>query len=184
MNRPGRDQGNSGSPAGVDRTSIDALTGRFPRGGQVVWIGLRPRRLAPVRAVAAVEALAGTGLDGDHYGTLPGGKRQVTLVQAEHLTVVGALLGEPPIEPHRLRRNLVVSGINLLALKGQRFRVGSALLEGTGLAHPCSRMERELGPGGYNAMRGHGGITARVVGGGVIRVGDGVVHTSAREAMP
>lgn len=67
-----------------------------------------------------------------------------------------------------------MSGINLLALHDRRFRIGSALLEGTGLCHPCSRMEEALGQGGYNAMRGHGGITARVLEGGLVQIGDRV----------
>jgi MOSC domain-containing protein YiiM len=73
-----------------------------------------------------------------------------------------------------LRRNLVVSGVNLLALKGRRFLVGEAMLEGTGPCHPCSRMEEALGPGGLNAMRGHGGLNARVLQGGLIRLGAAV----------
>ena len=93
-------------------------------------------------------------------------------MQSEHLAVMGALLGEPPLDPARLRRNLVVSGLNLAALQGRQFKVGEALLQGTGLCHPCARMEAILGPGGYNAMRGHGGLNARVLSGGLIRVGD------------
>jgi MOSC domain-containing protein YiiM len=69
-----------------------------------------------------------------------------------------------------------VSGLPLLALKDRRFRLGSeaggwVLLEGTGECHPCSRMEEALGAGGYNAVRGHGGITARVLEGGTVAVG-------------
>ncbi|MGH8476075.1 MAG: MOSC domain-containing protein [Methylococcales bacterium] len=62
-----------------------------------------------------------------------------------------------------LGRNLVIAGINLLALKNCRFRIGEVVLEATGLCHPCSKIETALGPGGLNAMRGHGGLTARVV---------------------
>ena len=84
------------------------------------------------------------------------------------------MLGKGNIDPAFTRRNLVVSGINLLALKDKQFYVGEVLLEYTGLCHPCTRMEENLGPGGYNAMRGHGGITARILNGGVIRMGDPV----------
>ncbi|MFP6763287.1 MAG: MOSC domain-containing protein, partial [Planctomycetaceae bacterium] len=93
----------------------------------------------------------------------------------EHLPAVAAILGhEQSADPVMLRRNIVVSGISLLALKDQQFRIGEAVLEGTGPAAPCSRMEENLGPGGYNAMRGHGGITARVIAGGVLSVGTSV----------
>jgi MOSC domain-containing protein YiiM len=67
-----------------------------------------------------------------------------------------------------------VSGINLLSLKGLRFRIGEAVLEGTGPCDPCSRMEENLGPGGFQAMRGHGGLTARVIEAGTVCVGDRV----------
>jgi MOSC domain-containing protein YiiM len=158
--------------------SLSELLGRFPHPGEVVWIGRRPARRAEVLSCTAVEALAGRGLAGDHYAGRSG-TRGVTLMQAEHLAVLGALLRRDPIDPALLRRNLVVSGVNLLALKGRRFRIGTAVLEGTGPCPPCSRMEETLGPGGYNAMRGHAGVNARVVAGGVIRLGDALVPIGA-----
>jgi MOSC domain-containing protein YiiM len=150
---------------------------RFPRAGTVEWIGVRPRHRAEPIALAEVNAVTDLGLEGDHYAKA-GGKRQVTLIQAEHLDVVAGLAGIEQAEPDRLRRNIVVSGISLYALRDRRFRIGGALLEGTGTCDPCSRMEEALGPGGYNAMRGHGGITARILEGGVIRLGDIVASVS------
>lgn len=125
----------------------------FPRPGRVHWIGLRPAKRAPVVGVDTARARTGEGLDGDHDGGRSG-NRGITLVQAEHLDVIASLTGVEKVAPATLRRNLVVSGINLAALKGRRFRIGEVVLEGTGRAHPCSRMEEALGPGGYNAMRG------------------------------
>lgn len=148
----------------------------FPRPGRVDWIGIRPARHAPVQVLDAVDAVATKGLQGDRTAAgRGGGKRQVTLIQAEHLPVIAALAGVEALEPTTTRRNIVVSGINLTALKGVTFRIGEALFEGTGSCPPCGKMEAALGEGGLNAMRGHGGLTARVLEGGRIAVGDAVV---------
>lgn len=153
---------------------LKELLSTLPRAGSVEWIGVRPARLAPMIVVESVEARAGNGLTGDRFAGGPSSKRQVTLIQAEHRAVIAALLGVQQIDPAVLRRNIVVSGINLLALNGCEFAIGDVVMEGTGPCHPCSRMEESLGDGGYNAMRGHGGITARVVSGGIIRIHDAV----------
>lgn len=142
------------------------------RPGAVIWLGVRPARLAPMLVQDAIALTPGQGVAGDHYASTTGGTRAVTVIQAEHLAAIGSYLGQDSAPPELLRRNVVVRGINLAALKGRRFRLGSALLENTGECHPCSKMERLLGTGGYNAVRGHGGITARVVEAGEVRLGD------------
>jgi MOSC domain-containing protein YiiM len=159
-------------------SELHALMTQFPRTGTVRWIGLRPARDVPMREVEEAEAISGKGLRGDRYGS-GSGKRGITLIQAEHLPVIAALAGLPGIEPATLRRNLVVAGLPLIALKGRRFRIGEVLLEGTDPCDPCSRMETALGPGGYNAMRGHGGLCARILEGGRLRLGDAVSWVEA-----
>jgi MOSC domain-containing protein YiiM len=149
------------------------------RPGRVVWIGLRPARRAPMFAVGTARLDELEGLIGDHYSSRTGGARHLTLIQSEHLSVIAAHLGREAVLPEELRRNIVVSGLNLAALKGRRFRLGAAVLEWTGECHPCSRMEEILGPGGYNAVRGHGGITARVVAGGEVRLDDALERIDA-----
>ena len=156
--------------------TMEKLFGILPQVGRIEWIGLRPERLGELVAVDEATLIEGRGIQGDHKVTgRLGTKRQVTLIQHEHLIAVAGMLHRDEVSPKLTRRNIVVSGINLLALKGKQFRIGEALLEFSGPCEPCSRMEANLGPGGFNAMRGHGGITAKVIEGGAIRVGDKVL---------
>ncbi|WP_332685552.1 MOSC domain-containing protein [Bosea sp. (in: a-proteobacteria)] len=146
------------------------------RPGRVVWIGLRPARRAAMAIVELATLDPAKGLIGDRYRSRTGGARHVTLIESEHLAAIASHLGLAAVDPDQLRRNIVVTGINLLALKNRRFRIGGATLEWSGDCHPCSRMEETLGTGGYNAVRGHGGITARVLAGGEVKLGDAVVR--------
>jgi MOSC domain-containing protein YiiM len=142
--------------------------------GRLEWIGLRPARRAPVEAVREAVVEESRGLHGDHHRHLRGVPREVTLVQHEHLAQIAALLDRGEVPPGLLRRNLAVSGIDLAALERRVFRIGEVVLEGTGPCTPCARMDEALGDGGRKAMKGRGGITARVLRGGTIRVGDTV----------
>ena len=149
---------------------LKSLVRRTARPGRVVWIGLRPGRRAPLVQVERC-VVGPRGLEGDHGAS---DKRAVTLLQEEHLAAIGGFLGREPVAPGELRRNIVVAGINLLSLRDRKVRVGRALLHVTGPCAPCSRMEEALGQGGYAAVRGHGGVTARVVSGGLVALGDAV----------
>ncbi|KIC37654.1 sulfurase [Ruegeria sp. ANG-R] len=147
---------------------LKTLISGWAQPGRVEWIGMRPDRRATVKAVAST-LISAVGLDGDRSRA---GKRAVTLIQQEHLGAIGSYLGQEPVAPETLRRNLVVSGINLAALKGREVQVGEAVLRFTVICAPCSRMEEALGKGGYSAMRGHGGWCAEVVQPGQVRLGD------------
>jgi MOSC domain-containing protein YiiM len=152
-------------------TPMGKMMETIPQVGEVVWIGIRSERRADMTVLQSVKAEKSTALEGDRYSS--DGKRQVTLIQFEHLLAVTAIM-KKPIRPELVRRNIVVKGINLLALKNQQFKIGDTIFETTGLCHPCSRMEENLGEGGYNAMRGHGGITAKIIQSGNIKMGDTV----------
>ncbi len=150
--------------------SLRELISGWAKPGRVEWIGLRPARRLGVE-VADATMISSVGLDGDRSRA---GKRAVTLIQQEHLGAIGSYLGRGPVSPEILRRNLVVSGINLAALKGREVQVGEAILRFTVICAPCSRMEEALGKGGYSAVRGHGGWCAEVVRPGRVRLGDPV----------
>ena len=141
--------------------------------GTLTWIGLRSERRGQVTPVERAKAIATKGLEGDHrMDKTPGSARQVTLISEEFMQQIAHFTGLSTIDPVLLRRNLVVSGINLNALRHQRFQIGEAVFEATALCHPCSRMDAALGKGGVAAMIGHGGLCAKILSTGYITVGD------------
>lgn len=153
--------------------TLQELRDTLPQRGRLDWLAVRPARGEAMQVVDSAALSPATGLVGDRYAGRSG-TRHLSLLQSEHLPVIASMLGIAALDPRLLRRNFLVSGINLLALKDRRVRFGTALIEITGACHPCSRMEVLLGAGGYNAMRGHGGVTARVLEDGSVAIGDAV----------
>ena len=100
------------------------MMSRHAQAGHLDWIGLRAARRGDVESTLRA-AVTEAGLDGDHGRS---GKRAVTLIQAEHLPVIAALIGRDDVAAADLRRNLVISGINLAALRKGAVRCGSARL--------------------------------------------------------
>lgn len=140
----------------------------------VAHIFVAPAKRAPARAVASVEALANQGLRGDRYAESKnrrGPDYQVTLIELEHIEgfVAATSLAMAPGMP---RRNIVTTGVRLNVLVGQRFRVGTAVFEGIELCEPCGVLAKVTHREALQYFVGKGGLRARIVSGGEIRVGD------------
>jgi len=151
-----------------------APPGALAATGIVTAIVLAPAAEAPLRSVEHAHAIAGRGLLGDRYaeraGTFSpdgGHGRDLTLVAAEVLEEVG-------LEPIDARRNLIVRGVDLDALRGRRFRVGAVQCLGQRRCEPCAHLERLTRPGVLRALAHRGGLRADVLRGGDLRVGDPV----------
>jgi MOSC domain-containing protein YiiM len=153
--------------------------------GELSWIGLRPSRKAEILEVDSIQAIAESGLDGDHrFENTLGSGRQVTLISEEYISQIEHFLSlsrsknqtphQQTVHPRLLRRNLVIKGMNLDALRYQQFSIGAAIFEAGALCHPCLRMEALLGKGGIAAMMGHGGLCLKVIQSGKITLGDTV----------
>lgn len=146
------------------------MMAQWAQPGKVDWIGLRSARRADMQTVKRVQ-VTDAGLMGDRARA---GKRAVTLMQAEHLFAIGGFLGQETVSPEAMRRNIIVSGVNLAALTGRDVAIGTAILRLTVICAPCSRMAEVFGHGGYSAVRGHGGWCAEVVVPGTVNMGDAV----------
>lgn len=139
-------------------------------------IFLRPSARTPIREVSEAVAEVGTGLKDDHAGS---GKRQVTLLSREAWERACAELGQD-LCPSARRANLLVEGIDLSETRGQRLQIGSVILEIAGETRPCELLDDvELGLEAVLRSEWRGGAYARVLEGGPLRVGDGVLLLTA-----
>jgi MOSC domain-containing protein YiiM len=138
--------------------------------------------------VEEVRALAGRGLEADRYLLRTGywsgvDECQVILIEAEGLDEIEASSGVRVTNGEH-RRNLVTRGARLQELVGRRFRIGEAVLEYDRPRPPCRYIQSVSERGMTRALgRNRGGICARVVDGGIIRVGDGLDDLSARQGL-
>jgi MOSC domain-containing protein YiiM len=134
-----------------------------------------PKR-EPMTRVGEATARAGLGLEGDRYFRPDGNEpdREITLIEAE---AVEALVRDEkvPFEVDESRRNVVTRGVALNHLVGREFSVGAARLRGIRLCEPCDHLQKLTRPGVMKGLLHRGGLRARIVQDGPIRVGDPVV---------
>lgn len=144
----------------------------------VVHLCIAARAGEPVRLVDEVRAVPGHGIDGDRYfdgdGTFAkkgDGSGEITLIESEALE---ALRRDDGVElaPHESRRNVVTRGVALNHLFGREFTVGAVRLAGLGLCEPCGHLEKLTRAGVRQGLLHRGGLRARILSEGRIRVGD------------
>ena len=135
----------------------------------------------PMQPVERVRAIAGVGLEGDryalgtgHYSPDPKVDRQITLIAAEEIDRLAAEVGIE-LAPGETRRNVMTRGVDVNALVGRRFRIGSVECQGTRLCEPCAYLEGLLGRPVLEPLVHRAGLRARLLTDGEIALGDEVV---------
>ncbi|MGO7361641.1 MOSC domain-containing protein [Rhizobium leguminosarum] len=149
--------------------------------GSIQQLNVTPRAFLPMRTVDTLELVEGKGIVGDRYfngagfySDLPEDGRQVTFFELETLDALRRDHGIA-LDPDQHRRNITTRGVPLNHLVGVRFRVGSALVEGTRLSTPCRHIEQITGQEIFTLLLNRSGLHARIVRGGLIRAGDVII---------
>lgn len=160
--------------AALDPTRLAVVSAGAPRAGVVEALLTASAAEAPMAAHDAVQLHAGRGIPGDRYydgtGTFSAGSklgRELTLVEAEAIEALGLGLGVADA-----RRNVVTRGVDLNALVGREFRLGTARCIGRRLCEPCSHLQRLTGVALLRPLVHRGGLRADVLESGVVRLGD------------
>ncbi len=127
----------------------------------------------PMEELPSIECVAGQGIRGDRYfGHQPGYKGQITFFSEEVHQALGEELGGGPGSPGVYRRNVITSGVDLNRLVGSRFSLGEVVFEGVEEARPCYWMDQAYGQGAHQALKGRGGLRARILSGGELSLGE------------
>jgi len=153
------------------------------------WDGRPDPALAgPVERTERVEVRAGLGIVGDRYFGRPAHRdAAVTVIAAEALDQLAAELGSAPgvtapLDPLATRRNVVLRGAEVEALRGQLFSLdcgeGEVLLAGGRPANPCAWLDLALAAGAHRGMRGRAGIRCAPRTDGVLRLGPAVLRSA------
>jgi MOSC domain-containing protein YiiM len=124
----------------------------------------------PIEEVEEIECVVGRGIRGDRFFDYKSDyKGQVTFFSSEVFADVCRAVGAGAKSPGAARRNVVTEGIDLNSLIGQRFTVQGVEFEGVCECSPCYWMNRAIAPGAEEALKGRGGLRARILTSGVLR---------------
>jgi MOSC domain-containing protein YiiM len=132
-----------------------------------------PPGAAPAECREQVVLLPGRGIEGDRYAARDAGHpKQITFFDMAVIDGLSAKFNRP-VPPQSVRRNVFVRGLDLPKLVGRRFRLNGIRFEGVDPCKPCYWMNQAVGPGAEEFLRGKGGLRARILDPGLLRIGAG-----------
>jgi molybdopterin-guanine dinucleotide biosynthesis protein A len=122
-------------------------------------------------SVREVECVTGRGLLGDRFFDFKQDYAgQITFFdEAVHRRVLSELK-PAPCSPAAYRRNVLTRGSDLMALVGKEFEVQGVRFLGVGESKPCYWMEQAVAVGAEIFLRGDGGLRAKILSDGHLRV--------------
>jgi MOSC domain-containing protein YiiM len=134
----------------------------------------------PLVEVPQIECVAGHGIRGDRfYDYRDNYKGQITFFSFEVFERLAQHFGMTDKSAGAVRRNIVVSGVELNDLIGEEFSIQGVRLRGTAHCKPCYWMDQAIAPGAEGFLQGNGGLRAQILSDGVIAVGDAQLMLAA-----
>jgi MOSC domain len=126
---------------------------------------------SPLYEVDEIECVAGHGVRGDRFFDYSEDyKGQITFFSSEVFQDVCRSLGAESKSVGVARRNVVTEGTDLSSLVGKRFKVQDVEFEGICECKPCYWMDQAIAPGAEASLQGRGGLRAKILTNGRLRV--------------
>jgi MOSC domain-containing protein YiiM len=133
----------------------------------------QPPGMSPLIKKERIECVAGKGLLGDRYFNYREDyKGQITFFSAEVFERLCTHFGIREKPADVLRRNVIVSDVDLLSLIGCDFEIQGVKFRGTQHCAPCEWMDVAFAPGAKEFLTENAGLRAKILTDGELRVGD------------
>ena len=125
----------------------------------------------PILEVPEVKCVAGRGIRGDRFFDFKDNyKGQITFFSSESFDALCKSLNLSGKSPGLSRRNVIVSSVELNSLIGAEFEVQGVRFQGMSECAPCHWMDVAFAPGAEHFLQGRGGLRARILTDGILRV--------------
>ena len=133
----------------------------------------QPAGTNPMVEQREVRCLAGRGIEGDRFLDFkPNYKGQITFFAQEIYHELCARFDVRDKSPSAFRRNVITSGVDLNSLIGQEFEIQGVRFLGVAECSPCEWQDQAFAPGTEEALQGRGGLRAKILSDGILRVSD------------